>query len=67
MIIDSARRVEKFEARMGKKTNEVKGKAAKRVARAEKRKANGPKVEFEETKTGRVARVAKKISKKAEK
>ena len=69
-IIDTARRVEKFQERVTKRASAAEGKvgkAAKKIARAEKRKAAGPKMEYEETKTGRVARIAKKESKKAEK
>ena len=63
-IIDSARRVEKFQERLTKKSAEVKGKATKKIAREAKRQAAGPKVEYEETKTGRVS---KKTKSKAEK
>lgn len=56
-IIDTARRVEKFQERMTKKT-EVKGKTAKREARAAKKEAAGPKTKVEETKTGRVTKKA---------
>lgn len=58
-IIDSARRVEKFQERLTKKSGEVKGKATKKVARAAKRIAAGPKVEVEETKSGRVSKKKK--------
>ncbi len=58
-IIDSARRVEKFQERLTKKSDEVKGKATKKIARAAKRIAAGPKVEVEETKSGRVSKKKK--------
>lgn len=58
-IIDSARRVEKFQARASKKVTEVKGKAVKRAARAAKRVAAGPKAEVEETKSVRVSKKKK--------
>lgn len=58
-IIDSARRVEKFQERLTKKSDEVKGKATKKIARATKRIAAGPKVEVEETKSGRVSKKKK--------
>ena len=38
------------------KSDEVKGKATKKIARAAKRIAAGPKVEVEETKSGRVSK-----------
>lgn len=53
-ILDTARRVEKFTERAGKKATEVKGRAEKRAVRAEKRKAAGPKAEMEESKNIRV-------------
>lgn len=67
-ILDTARRVEKFQERVTKKESAATGKvgrAVKRVRRAEKRKEAGPKVEVEETKSGRVMKKAK--AKKGEK
>ena len=61
-IIDSARRVEKFNERAGKQANASVGKVgktAKRTARAEKRQAAGPKVEVEESKSVRVSKKKK--------
>ncbi len=55
-IIDTARRVEKFQERATKKAAVVVGQTAKKAARAEKRKAAGPKVEVEESKSVRVSK-----------
>lgn len=56
-ILDSARRVEKFEARTSRKQSSVKSLAVKKAERAAKRK---PKVEVEETKSVRVKKTKKK-------
>lgn len=55
-ILDTARRLEKFEARQSKKAAEVKSKAQKNAERAAKRK---PKIEIEETKSVRVKKTKK--------
>lgn len=55
-ILDSAHRVEKFEARSSQKQGEVKSKSEKKAERAAKRK---PKVEIEETKSVRVKKATK--------
>ena len=60
-ILDTARRVEKFTERLTKKTGAVKSRIIKRAAKAEKRKASGPKVEIEEKRSVRISK------KKAEK
>ena len=55
-IIDTARRVEKFQTRIGKKTASTRTKKVKKVERAKKRK---PKFEVEETKSARVKKATK--------
>ena len=59
-IVDTARRVEKFQARAAKKTDDTKSKAIKKAVKRAKRDAKGPKYEVETTKT---ATVKKKITK----
>ncbi len=55
-ILDSARRVEKFEARTSQKKAGVKSKTVKKAERIAKRK---PKVEVEETKSVRIKKAKK--------
>jgi len=55
-IIDTARRVEKFEARTTKKATETKSRSTKRAERAAKRK---PKFEEEVSKSARIKKVKK--------
>ncbi len=59
-ILDTARRVEKFGERMGKKAEAVVNRATKRAAKSEKRKSSGPKTEVEEKKSVRVSKKAEK-------
>lgn len=59
-LIDTARRVEKFQEKIGKREKTAAGKAGravKRARRVEKRKAAGPKFEIETTKTARVKKL----------
>tara|TARA_Y100000031_G_C8208907_1_gene379954 strand:+ start:166 stop:498 length:333 start_codon:yes stop_codon:yes gene_type:complete len=58
-IVDSARRVEKFQARAAKKTEDDKNKATKKAAKRAKRDAKGPKYEIETTKTATVKKAVK--------
>ncbi len=62
-IVDTARRVEKFQARAAKKATATKSKATKKAEKKAKRTAKGPKYEIEETKT---AVVKKKVVKAEE-
>ena len=55
-VLDSARRVEKFEARTSQKKTSVKSKTVKKAERAAKRK---PKIEVEETKSVRIKKTKK--------
>ncbi len=48
-IIDTARRVEKFEARLGKKTEKITGKKTKREKRAAQKKAKREEAEKSES------------------
>jgi len=60
-IVDTARRVEKFQTRSAKKAGDVVSKAAKKAAKRAKRDKKGPKYEIEETAT---ATVKKKVAEK---
>ena len=65
-IIDTARRVERFQERAAKKDAAAKnrtGKAAKKARRAAKKQTSGPVVEVEETKTGRVIKKSIRVTK----
>ncbi len=56
-LIDTARRVEKFQEKVSKQTGAAAGKpgkAVKKARRVEKRKAAGPKFEVEVTKSARI-------------
>lgn len=61
-LIDTARRVEKFQEKMGKQTGAAAGKlgkAVKKARRVAKRKAAGPKFEVEVTKSARISKSKK--------
>ena len=61
-LIDTARRVEKFQEKIGKQTTAAAGKlgkAVKKARRVEKRKAAGPKFEIEVTKSARIKKSTK--------
>ncbi|MBU0531485.1 MAG: 50S ribosomal protein L31 [Candidatus Uhrbacteria bacterium] len=59
-ILDTARRVEKFQERAAKKTGGTASKAAKKAVKRAKRAEKGPKYEIEETKTATIKKVTKK-------
>ena len=59
-IVDSARRVEKFQAKEAKKTEKVVSKAAKKATKRAKRTAKGPKYEVETTSAATVKKAVKK-------
>lgn len=61
-LIDAARRVEKFQEKIGKREAAAAGKVgktAKQARRVEKKKAAGPKFEIETTKSARVKKAKK--------
>jgi large subunit ribosomal protein L31 len=63
-IVDTARRVEKFQARSAKKTDDTKSKAAKKATKRAKRTAKGPKYEVEQVKGATIVK-KKTATKKA--
>ena len=65
-IVDTARRVEKFQARSAKKSDDSKSKATKKAVKRAKRTAKGPKYEVEEVKGATIVKRKTASSKKTE-
>ena len=66
-IVDTARRVERFESRVAKSQDTAgTSKRAKRAKRRQKQQDSGPTVEVEETATGRVVKKSIRVTKTSE-